>query len=125
MTIDTTVNNGELFVALISHIPPASVRSEIGFEPFDTMDAARTWAGEKVNEWVTRCGAAWQFRGDIARVSRADFDADHWGVADGNTVARVNFDSDTKTMVWQNYGPFEFSEWDDDFGDDNGDDNDM
>lgn len=115
MSTYTTVNTGELFVALISFVPPASPRDAGQFEPFDTIDAARQWAAEQLRADVGRSGSAWDFRADVARVTRADFDADTWGVDGDNTATRATWDTETGAVVWQDNGPFEFD--DDEFDD--------
>lgn len=113
MRTDTRANGDQLFVALISFVPPASFRDAGEFEPFDTVGTAREWAEKRLRESVGRHGSAWDFQVDVARVGRADFDADTWGVVDGNTVARVTWDSRAASVVWQNDGPFDFGDGDD------------
>ncbi|MVU77116.1 hypothetical protein GPX89_07625 [Nocardia sp. ET3-3] len=125
MTTDTTANTGELFVALISFVPPASARDAGQFAPFDTIDAARQWADEQLRADVGRSGSAWNFRADVARVTRADFDADTWGVDNDNTATRATWNVETATVVWQDNGPFEFGDWSDEFEYDECDDSDM
>ncbi|WP_157556971.1 hypothetical protein [Nocardia acidivorans] len=125
MNTDTTANTAELFVALISFVPPASFRAAGQFESFDTMDAERKWAVEQLRADVGYFGSAWNFRADVVRVTRADFDADMWGVDNDNTATRATWNSETGTVVWQDNGPFEFGDWSDDFDADDFDDNDM
>ncbi|MEG8179385.1 hypothetical protein GZH49_12690 [Nocardia terpenica] len=110
MGTDTQANDDRLFVALTTFKSPGNVQNEDEFAPFGTYDDAREWAEEQLREMVARYGSGCDFRVDVARVDRADFDADTWGVADGNMVARATWDSDAESVAWQNDGPFEFDD---------------
>ncbi|WP_378733334.1 hypothetical protein [Nocardia brasiliensis] len=93
----------------MSFVPPASVRDAGDFESFETLDSAREWVEEQLRADVAEHGAAWDFRADVAWVGRAEFDADTWGVVD-DMIARATWDTATDSVVWQNDGPFDFTD---------------
>lgn len=111
MNTDTHATDGRIFVALISFAPPAGARDVYEYDGFDSMDDAREWAERQLREQVGQFGSAWDYRADVARVDRADYDANTWGVAD-DPAARASWDSATETVVWQNSGPFDFADYD-------------
>ncbi|MGW2665176.1 hypothetical protein ACWCW7_29840 [Nocardia tengchongensis] len=103
------MTDDQVLVAMITFAPPAcDVRDEAEYDAFDSMDAAREWAEQKLREQVAQSGPGWDFRVDVARVDRADYyDTDVWGMAD-DPVARAVWDSPAGAVVWQN-GPFDFT----------------
>ncbi len=109
MTTDIRADADQLFVALISYVPPVSFRESGEYDSFDTIDDARKWAADQVRESVGFSGSAWDFRADIALVDRADYENDSWGVAD-HPVARATWDHHTDAVIWQNDGPFTFDD---------------
>ncbi|MBF6183350.1 hypothetical protein [Nocardia otitidiscaviarum] len=110
MNTDTRAIDGLIFVALISFAPPTGARDESEYDAFDSMDTAREWGERQLREQVAECGSGWDFRVDVARVARADYDADTWAVAD-DPVARATWDTATGAVVWQNDGPFDFADY--------------
>ncbi|WP_280433438.1 hypothetical protein [Nocardia brasiliensis] len=105
----TNASDDRLIVALKSSVAPADGRDADDFEPFETLASAREWAEEQLRTDVVQYGSGWKSRVDVAWVTRAEFRADTWAVVD-DMIARATWDTATDSVVWQDDGPFDFTD---------------
>ncbi|WP_159080807.1 hypothetical protein [Nocardia suismassiliense] len=96
--------NEQLIVAMLSYVPPASLREAGEAEAFTTIDAAKEWAETLLGEDVSRHGSGWDFRVELAHITRADWDTDTWEVV-SHRLAYALWDSSTDAITWHTGDP--------------------
>ncbi|WP_280258722.1 hypothetical protein [Nocardia wallacei] len=99
------LNDDELFVALLTRNDDDGVR-ELGYADFADFDAARAWADDSIRDAVNTGGDGWDYRVDVVRSDRDEFESDRWGVDADSIVARAGWDRAGKSITWQTDGPF-------------------
>jgi len=100
-----------VFAAVLSCAALDDSRDERDTEGFDDSAAAGRWAENQLREHVAHDGSAWEWRVDVARIDRADWDADSWHMGAETIMARAEWDTATGAVVWQSGGPFSFAEY--------------
>ncbi|GAB2709450.1 hypothetical protein [Nocardia thraciensis] len=99
------LNDNEIFVALLSRDG-----DELGYDDFSDFDTARAWADNHIRDFVTTGGDVWDYRVDVMRVDRDEFESNSWGVDADTIVARAGWDRAAGSVTWQTVGPFDLGD---------------